>query len=469
MPSPFHGIHTASSALRAFQRALDVTGNNISNVNTPGYTRQRVEFRQTEPTQFTYGSTFSLGNGVQVGSINRIRDMFLEARRIEAGGSLGRSIAFADRMDQVQRIFQEPGGNSIGDGLTKFFNAWSGLAANPGEPGLRSNVQMAGQTLADRIRGTYDQLQTLEQHVTGEVEQTLSEIGNLTETIAQLNEEIRQKNAYGYEPNDLHDLRDTAIRQLGELVDIQTYKFEDGSITVYANQLTLVDPTGAQPVPTTFNPTTNTLSNGVTTFEVRGGRLRGMFDTLNSINDTQGRLDTLANTLRTQVNSLHMGGTTASGATGLRFFNDVTTGPQTGAIDFNLDATGLVGPPAVPGVANDPNSIVAGSGAASDGGIAIAISRLRDVAVGALGTRSFTAFYADLVGDVGRTTAFGKSNAETQDAVMAQIENQIQSVSGVNLDEEMANMLRFQRSYQAAARALNMFDQMTQELINMVR
>lgn len=461
MPSPFHGIGLTSNALRAFQRALDVTGHNIANVNTPGYTRQTVQFSDTEPTLFYQGGVYALGNGVQISSINRIRDAFLAQRSLGAAADTGKFAEMANGLTNVQSLFLEPGGSGIADAMDKFFNSWSALASDPNEPTARLEVQQAGSTLANRIRNTYSDLKSQLDNTNTTITDTLNQVQNLSKTIADLNSQIRHKTAEGAMPNDLLDLRDQAVKQLGTLVDITTYDQPDGGVNVYMNQLTLVDSAGAVPTPMTFNSATNQISDATGTFDVGSGRLRALFESAQQIKTYQGNLDTLANSLRTTVNSVHTTGTNPLGNTGVNFFGDVTSPtPQTGAIDFDLD----------PAIKANPQAIATSvSGAAGDGGLALSLSQLRDQSNPLLGNVTFNRYFSNLVSDVGTKKQYWDAQVTTQTAMNDQINQQIQSVSGVSLDDEMANMVKFQRSYQAAAKALSIFDQMTQDLINLIR
>ncbi|HVL38294.1 MAG TPA: flagellar hook-associated protein FlgK, partial [Fimbriimonadaceae bacterium] len=302
------------------------------------------------------------------------------------------------------------------------------------------------------------QFRTLSQN---SVVNAIEDINRISQSIATLNAEIRARQTTGQQPNDLLDLRDQAVQELSLLADVDTYRLGDGSIGVYMNQFPMVDASGARPLPTTYDAATQTLTDANGTYEVRGGTLAGLFQSIVAVEDSMRQLDTLANTLRTEFNSVHITGTNLNGTSGIRFFNDSTPpNPQSGAIDFDLSAE----------VRADTSNIAAGvSGAAGDGGLALSLSRLRDTSLTALGDRTFNRFYSDLLGQIGRDSAYYRSARDTQVAVIEQIDQQIQSVSGVSLDDEMANLMKFQRSYQAAAKALTVFDQMTEDLIGMLR
>ncbi len=457
MPSTFHGVGMMSQALRAFQRGLDVTGHNISNVNTQGYSRQSIEYAQLQPTTF-YSSNhpFGLGNGITISSVNRIRDMFLQERYVNSQADLGRYQTLTSSLQQIEPLLNEPGQNGITAALDKFWNSWSGLASNPTDAGTRREVQMAGNTLALRIRNLASDYNRVSTQVIGNLNSTFNEIDDISTKIAQLNAEIKQKTGAGGTPNDLLDQRDQMVQQLGQLVPVNTFTQGDGSYVVYSGQYALVDSGGSHAIPRTYDLNTNSISDGTHTYAVNSGKLRGIFDTLNQIQSYRSGLDTLANTLRDSVNAMHLAGVNPNGTTNLDFFDPASTG----ALDFQLDKL----------IANDPNNIASGSsGNSGDGYLALSISQMRDVSQSTLGNLTFGNYYSDYVSQVGRDSMAASASLSTQGSVVAQIEQQIQSVSGVSLDDEMASMLRLQRSYQAAAKTLSIMDQVTEDLINMMR
>lgn len=460
MPSPFHGIELASRALRAFQRGLDVTGHNIANVNTRGYSRQTVDYVATDPTTFQGVRAMTLGTGVSIASVNRIRDLFLDNRMIDANGEQGRFSALAANLSQVEPLFNEPGSNGISTALTAFFNAWSGLASNPNEPAARMAVQQAGDTLATRIRSAYRDLSGLQNQLQSGMSETLLTVDRLSARIYELNAEIRRRTVSGENPGDLLDQRDLALDDLSGLVDITITRKADGTVGVNMNSFTLVDDVGSYAVPKTFDPATCTVTNGSATYRIDGGRMYGLMEANNRVEAYMAELDTLANSLRTEINTAHVSGTNANGTTGINFFNDVVTPPQTGAIDFNLSAE----------VRADFRNIASGAtGKAGDGGLALAISQLRDTPSGLLNNKRFTEFFSEFLAGIGRDALDANTTLETQSSIVSQIDMQRQSISGVSIDEEMANMLRLQRSFQAAAKALAIFDEVTEELIGMLR
>ncbi len=460
MPSSFHGIEMASRALRAFQRGLDVTGHNIANVNTRGFSRQTIEYSSPEAIEFYSGMhPFRLGQGVHISSVNRIQDMFLQGRMFGAQGGLGRFESLSANLSRIEPMFGEPGTTGISAAMNRFFNAWSGLSSNPSEPSARLEVQLAGSNLSSRIRTAFHDLSGVETELKEQMSATFGRIDGLASEIAELNAQIRQSRSVGGEPNDLLDARDLAIEELSRLADVQVRYHDDGSATVHSGSFTLVADYDALPIPRTYDAASFSLVEGTTSHPVRDGKLHGLMEALNSVASYKSRLDDLANNLREQVNAVHVTGLNPNATTGVEFFNTLTD-PPSGAIDFDLSSA----------IKADPNNIAASiTGNAGDGGLALALSNLRDASISGLGQKSFGSFYSELIGTVATHAAFAESALGTQTNVVEQIDTQRQSVRGVSLDDEMAAMLRMQRSYQAAARTLSVFDEVTEDLINLIR
>lgn len=458
MPSAFGGLNMMGNALRIFQRALDVTGHNIANVNTPGYSRQRIVLGTNSPDNLYGLHPYQVGTGVNIQTVQRVRSAFLDARMNSASADLGSFESLATSLKQVESVFPEPSQAGISDALGKFFDAWSALSANPGDPAIKLQVQAAGKTLTQRVRTGFSELERQEVETGSQIKGAFDRIDELTATIAQLNVEITARKAGGGSPNDLMDSRDNAIEELSGLIGVQTHEYENGTVAVYAGEMLLVPGTTNIPIPRDYDPATMTLGDGTNRFGVTTGMVGGLMQGLQKLAGYKAQLDTFANNLRTQVNTLHRSGRLSDGTTNIDFFNDDS--PQTGAADFDLSAA----------VAATPDNIVSGStGVAGDGGIALSLSRLRDASIAGLGGKTFRQSFVDFVGGIGRDVRFASDAVDSQTALVAQVQEQRQSEMGVNLDDEMTSLMQYQRSYQAAARALSVLDQVTEDLVNMVR
>ncbi|MHB8637522.1 MAG: flagellar hook-associated protein FlgK [Fimbriimonadaceae bacterium] len=455
--SSFSAITQASQALQAFQDALSTTGNNIANANNAGYSRETTTFGEN-PAQgiYTANGQMFLGTGVNVASINRMRNMFLTAQNLASASNLGQTNAQLAGGQQIQGLFTDATGTGISNDLTTFYNSWSSLASQPNSANLQA-VQQAGITLTTDVRDTYANLQQLTSQANGQASQTIQQIQALATQIANLNGQIRTQSAGGGQPNMLLDQRDQAVQQLSTLVNVSTQTLADGTMAINVNQFDLVDSAGAHAFPTTFNATTGTVTSGGDTYNVTGGQLAGNFATVTSIAGAMSNLDSLANSMRTQVNSLMSTGTTANGTTGQNFFNDAN--PQTGAVNFNLD----------PAVLADFKNIATGtSGNTGDTTLALQIADSSTQSVAALGNQTTSDFYTSLVSGVGQQVASATNTLSTQTAVSTQIQNQIQSISGVSVDQEMSNMVQYQRSYQAAAETLNIVNSTLTDLMSIL-
>ncbi len=456
--SSFSGIEISTRALQAFQHQLDVTGHNIANVNTPGYSRQVVDLQASTPELRNVGKTFAFGTGVDVTSVNRIRDAFLDARRITVQSASAKVGQEQIGMQQVADSLNEPSDNGVSAAMTKFFDAWSGLAGGTGTTGAQTKVQAAATSLTQRVRDLYGSLQSQQSAQADTVTQDLKDLQTKINSIDNLNTQIRDQKVSGAEANDLMDKRQKLIDEVCGLVNVSVIANPNGTVSLHMGQLTLVDEAGARKVPTTFDSTTGAISDSTGTYPILGGKIAGEASNVQRIESYKSDLDKLANTLKTSVNAVYVGATNSAGVTGKNFFND--TSPQTGAAYFSMTAA----------IIADPSMIAASTtGRAGDGDLALKLSGLRQSGQASLGGKSPVSFYGDLVNRIGQDAAFAKSGNDTQTALLQQVSAQIQSVSGVSLDDEMANMLRFQRSYQAAAKALSMFDETTQSLLAIMK
>jgi len=458
MPGAFSGISMTANALRFFQRAMETTGHNIANVNTEGYSRQTVEFKTSIPLTIYSQGFKAMGTGVSVSAIKRIRDGYLEANARSNTSDLSKFQMLSAALKQIEGAYREPGDEGIAAAMDKFFDAWSALGSNPTDTAARVQVQNAGSILAGRIRSTHNQMRSLENQLNSSTNSVIDRINELGREISTLNSEIREFSATAGSPNDLLDLRDKAVRELSGLINTQVETFEDGSYAVYAAGFPLVDSTGSREIDKNYDASSGTFTSLGITFNVRSGELAGLLQATSTLGSEKAQLDLLANELRTQFNTLHQTGIDADGNTGNDFFND--SSPQSGAIDFDLSAV----------IKASPRAIAAGtSGTPGDGGLALSMAQMRDNAIVALGNKTFHDYHQTNVGQIGSQAAYYKSAEETENAIALQIQSQVEAVSGVSIDDEMAEMMRYQRSYQAAARALTVFDQITEDLIGMLR
>jgi flagellar hook-associated protein 1 len=422
------GLQTALSGLLAEQQAIDVTGHNIANVNTEGYSRQRAVFDTNPalviPSLSTHtGQGAQLGTGVNVESYVRIRNEYLDAQYRTQTGNLSAAETQAEELTQAQSAFNEPSSAGISTQLSAFWSAWNSLANAPTSEAAKQGVVAAGAQVARTLGALSAQLSTISEQASAQFQARAGasgEVQDYAKQVAQLNGQIKLAEEAGQTPNDMLDRRDLLIDKLSSLAQVTVSKQPDGSETVAFGD-------AAEPLVqgTDVNwPQSITAASGG-----QLGALLGLTGAGGQLATYQTALDTFAATLAGTVNELHASTPFFSGETAATLAVAVTPA------EVQTSSTESAG-------GND---------------VALAIAALR----GGPADQSYSALVERLGSDV-RGAQDDSNNLRT---TVTAINNQRQSVSGVSLDEEMTNLISFQRGYQAAARTLTAMDSMLETLI----
>lgn len=433
--STFLGLQTALRGLLAHQRALDVTSHNVTNANTAGYTRQEAVLGASLPLELmpvqtqTFGGA-QLGTGVEVHEYRRLRDAFLDLQARASATSLGYAEARSTRLGQVEEALAEPSDNGINAGLAAFFDAWAKLANNPESTAARQAVLSQAAALAQTVRDLDARLAQIASDAQGELAQLAGaggEVDRIAREIAQLNVAIARAVQLREQPNDLADRRDALIDRLAQLgrVQVQDDPARPGSVTISF---------GDAPSPlVTYDsvtwPQTLTAPDG------RVGGLLAVASSGGTIDQYRAQLATFARNLADAVNTLH----------GTTFFS-YTPGNEAATLAVAIAS---------------PSAVRAGSsGAAGANDVALAIAALRTQPGGPAEE------YGRLVDRIANDARSAQNDVTRNSAIADAAEQRRQSVHGVSLDEEMAALIRFQRGYQASARALTTLDETLEVLIN---
>jgi len=466
LPSTFSGIEIASRALQVNQTAINVVGHNVANVNTPGYTRQRVEIVASDPhTVPSMASTRpgQLGTGVEIAAITRARDELMRQRLQDIVGGQGMLTEMRDLLERVQAVYAEPTSGGLSSLLTQFFNSWQQLAVQPENHGVRTSVLQSAHLLAAQMRGLAGSLDQMQQEISSRLDLVVDEVNKAAREVATLNGQIRLSVAAGEHPNDLLDRRDTLLRRLGELIGAKAYNQTNdagvamGTVTVVINGFVLVQDTHSEALPSAY-----LLQDGVPYLTANNQRIAvtegivgGVLRASGLIGEYQSDLDAIAQTLIEQVNGLHAAGYGLDGFTGRLFFegagaHDMVVHRDVDGFPERLAAASPPDPgqPAAPGNGNNARAIAG-----------IASQRL-------FGTNTLLDQYNANVARVGSDLDSVTKQAENRSTLVEQIDHLRSSVEGVSLDEEMTRMLTYQRSYQAAARLMTTLDDMLDRLIN---
>ncbi len=459
MSGLFGMLSTTARSLDAQRYGLDAAGQNIANINTPGYSRRVVDFGAVPPTS----ERLNAGNGVEVLGVRRLRDRFLDRRLFQENPAQNRESALAEALGVVESSLGAPNA-TLNARLNGFFDAFSGLAQAPTSSTARADVLAKGQALAGEIRATDGRFQQAQLDSDRRIRDSVTEINSLANRLASLNDRIANSDESG--TMALSDEQNEVVRELSSYLDIETIDLPNGTVQVsFGRGKPLVVSDVAYAVTVQNEPTTGFahLYSGVTdvTTAIGGGKVAGLIAARDvNVPAYRSQLDALAYEVVQQVNTLHDAGFTLGGVDAPPFFQPLAA-PAGAASLIALDPT----------VAANANLIAAGSVAATpgDNGTARALATLRDARVLSGGSATFTSFYTDLVYDVGEARSVAMAEADVRSEVVQQIDNLRDAVSGVSLDEEAASMMRFQRAYEANARFFTTVNQTLDVLLNLGR
>ncbi|MBD3403636.1 flagellar hook-associated protein FlgK [candidate division GN15 bacterium] len=456
MPGLMQSLEVGKRALLTHQFSLQTIGHNIANVNTPGFSRQRVTIVSTFPEDASMGQ---IGTGVTATDVRQIRDLFLGEQFREARKSEGQWGYKSKTLQQIESLFNEPQENSLNELLNKFFDSWSQLATNSDSSNNRKLILAEADQLINGIKQLAQKLDALRASVDRDMNVVTSQVNQLTREIAGLNDQIKSQELGGRRANDLRDARDLLTDQLSELIDVRVVEKDNGSTIVQMGGMALVDGSESFDIGTEVEskngvPTSRLVWQGTSVqLTNKNGQLSGLIESRDRvIPEYQRQLDDLARTLVEQVNAIHSSGYGLDGDTGINFFDPNFTD----ALTIRLN----------PAIEADMNKIAAGTTPDGDNQIALALSDLRNQTVMNNDTQTINDFYSSLIGTLGVETHEAGSFTKNFELLAQQIDNSRQSVQGVSLDEEMANMIKFQHAYDAAARVITTMDQALDTVIS---
>lgn len=459
--SGFSAMNTGVRGLAAAQRAMDVISQNIVNANTPGYSRQRVALASEGSTT---SATFFSGNqtifgGVRVDGVTRIRDAFLEAAAVSASNTFQMLDARKSTLDGIEGMLGEPSDQGLASTLNDFFSSWSDVAQRPQDGALGAVVVQRGNAVGEQLKVLGSGLSARWTVARDELSNVVTQVNQMTSNLASLNARIRERSGEEQTPNDLLDQRDMLIRNIGDLIGATPVTGPDGSVGITLNGVQLVHDAFATPIQlegavSLLDVGTDPLRltwGGGNELRPAGGQGSGLLQTLTSdMPELLNQLNTIATTLRDGVNQLHSAGFTLNGTAGGDFF-------------AGTDALSIM-------VAISDSSELALSSVSGtvDGSNARVIGELADDALArnALGGPGPIEQWRSLVTGLGVTTQALQRATDVQQTVLTSAENAVEADSGVNLDEEMSNMLLYQRAYQASARVITAADELLETLIS---
>lgn len=456
MSSLFGSISIALSSMLAHQSAISVTANNVSNIDSPGYSRQRANLE--EGIAVLVGNRM-VGTGVTMDTVTSLRDRVLQLRIDAEKQQQGTLQAQVNSLSDIEVLFSSDA-ETLGDSINKFFNSLSELSADPSSIPLRQTVLMSAGNLANRFQNTATTLQQRQLSLDLDIQKGLDQVNQIAAELANLNREICSQGSTDEDQlGTLVDRRTQLLEDLSSIVGNQVTTTDDGLTITIANGTPLV--VGSK----SFSLTSSKLADGsiqiksgnddITSFII-GGKLEGdLVVRQSTIPGILNQLDSLAVDIATTFNAVHRVGFDLNGDPGIDFFAAPPASGTGAAASFALNIT-------------DPSLLAASSdGSAGSNGNLNDLVAVRDQA-NSSGELPLDR-YARIAFNIGSAISNAKAELNASELISQQLEDQRGAISGVSLDEEAADLVRFQRAYEAAARVLTVISDLTEISVNLGR
>lgn len=489
MSSAFYGLHITKTGLFASQKGLEIVGNNIANESTEGYTRQRVSL-ESVPAVYGGGKLADItksrsGAGVSIQSIDQVRDQYLDSQIRNENGILGEWVTHAEALSYVEDLFSDTDNSGIDDVLSSMFSAIEELSKSPESEEIRILVRQQALCFTDTMNYYATQLEQLQNQQNDMIKTRVDEINTSIQLISEYNSQITKFERNGGNANELRDKRNLEIDQLSSILDIKYKESADGSVSITfgKSNTCLVDKMGAHNLSVVCDATDyygnadkfysiyTESGSVVDSNSLNTGSLKGVLDIRDGNTNTNAgipyylnKLDNLATGIADAINELHRGGYTLPNAengnvseNGIDFFDVGSKGAKSLTLDqkildsvFNIAASSV----AIDGNENKGNN---------ENILKILdVMEKNDIAV----ISNIEQYLKGIVSDIAVNTSYANGRVESQNYLVNNIEYKRMSVSGVSVDEEMTNMITFQKSYSAAARLITAFDEQLDTLIN---
>lgn len=470
--STFSGLNTATTALWANQRAIDVTGQNVANVNTDGYSRQRADLQSVNGNTVPaiWSTSNQVDGGVNADNITRVRDAFLEARARSEHGATANLTVVDSTYSDIQDALREPGNTGLQQQLSDMWAGWGDVMNNSTDPGARSQLLQRSSTLVAGLHTTNGTLNNQWQNHRDAVQALVNDVNATATSIADLNRAIKSATQSHLPVNELMDKRDTLVLHLSDQIGATATPRDDGTYDVVVGGTALVSGnhalslqlTGAtDPKGVSSTPPQIVTSPGGTVLSV-GGTAQGHLTAMTTIiPDYLSQLDSFAQQIAGQVNALQVQGYDQDGQQGQPLFTDGGAVPA-GITAANI-SVGFTDPRQLAAASKAPTTPgPPATGVSADNGNAAKLYQER------LNPSGTDVTYRQAVVALGVQASVASTNLTTQSAISTQVDASRESTSGVNIDEEMTNMLQFQHGYAAAGKLVSTINSMLDDLMNMM-
>lgn len=440
-------------SLATYQKAMDITSHNVANASNEDYTRQRVKFA-TENPETT--ANFIWGTGVKLSDVERVRSSLIDAQLRNSYANYYNNEQESLLLSQVEQVFSEPSDLGISNIMTEFFNSWNKLSVSANSMSLRYEVVQSAQQLTDRIKLVYDNLNAISYDSMRNFSDKVDSVNSKLQQIQQLNVQVVEAAAVGLSANDIMDQRDKLIDELSQMANVSVITDSTGAANVSIGGIQALDASGYIEFETReINGSLTMVIKGTdTSVTLSGGELCGISTVYSKrVPEYLETLDEISNKLMETVNQIHSTGYTLeeNPVSGLDFFESYSDG------DLVIN----------PDILNDAAKIaISKDGTEGNGELAADIANIATAKV--LNGLTLGDNYSRMISKLGNDKQNADNISESTNLVIEQLEVQKGSISGVSLDEEMTNIIKFQRSYDASARLITVADEMLETIINMV-
>ncbi len=455
MPTLFGMLELNKRSLFASQYSLQTSNHNISNINNPGYSRQEVLFRTNMPTRSPQGI---LGNGVSVSTVRRATADFYTSQMRDETASFGGWDIRSSTLSHMEMIFNEPSDTGMSSAIDKFFEAWNDLSIEPQSSSSRVAVVESASTLCKTFHSMNGSLEELRENLNDQIEEKVSGVNDLLDAIADLNKKIVESETSNVTAADFRDERDRLIQDLSRIIAVSVKEDEYGAVDLHIEGVNVVHRSEASHLEVYLNTEGNIsdlqvgLKGQKSPLLMAGGELKGLIDSRDGyLLDAQSSLDRLACVFVDKVNEIHNMGWAPSGS-GFDFFEGI----DAGSINVSYAITG------------NPDLVAASySGEIGDNSLANDIFNLSTTQISAEEPLTISELYESIVAAVGIHGMNANNMVENQDLILSNLEMRKESITGVNLDEELMNVSKFQQSYEAAAKVMGVVEELIQTILDM--
>lgn len=469
-------LNMGTQSLQTQQMGVEVAGHNLANINNPNYSRQRIEIETSVYFQTPIGPE---GTGAEVVAIKQLRDQLLDdqitSERSLSGSLSGQQKALqyaqANLGQQIDR--QAAGANAadtatslagqfgLAEGISTLFNSFQSVASSPRDATERTVLLENAKSLAAKFTQTDDRLNKLTANLDDSIDSDVVSANNLLRDIAKLTDEIEDaENRTSGAANDLRDKRQGKVEELAKLVNISLSRDSAGVLSISVGSTTLVSGKTVQDTLESYDAGGGQMlirtATAHTALNVTGGSIGGTITARDgALSQLKQDINSLATLMISEINTVHAAGYSLTGTTGANFF----TGTDAGDIAVNTALTG------------NPQLVQASSSATAQGNnqVALQLAQLADKKHASLAGRTFSQNFNGIVSDLGQALSNVNSEKETQDVVESMLNSQRDSLMGVSIDEEMTNLIKYQKAYQASARIITTIDEMLETVLSLKR